>query len=75
MSESIRYDDRIDVDTDLSLIQTFAMIGRSLGLLTKVKKLFAYKVVFATVALLPKVFFRIPLPSGVANKSKPIKYS
>ena len=55
VSESIRYDDRIDVDTDLSLIQTFAMIGRSLGLLTKVKKLFAYKVVFATVALLPAI--------------------
>ena len=55
MSESTRYDDRIDVDTDLSLIQTFAMIGRSLGLLTKVKKLFAYKVVFATVALLPAI--------------------
>ena len=55
VSESTRYDDRIDVDTDLSLIQTFAMIGRSLGLLTKVKKLFAYKVVFATVALLPAI--------------------
>ena len=55
VSESTRYDDRIDVDTDLSLIQTFTMIGRSLGLLTKVKKLFAYKVVFATVALLPAI--------------------
>ena len=55
MGDTTRYDDRIDVDTDLSLTQTFAMISRSLGLLTKVRKLFAYKFVFATVALLPAI--------------------
>ena len=47
------YDDRIDVDTDLTLTDTFVLIGRSIGLLAKVKRLFAYKFIFATVALLP----------------------
>ena len=55
MSKSTRYDDRIDVDTELTLRETLAMIGRSMGLLTKVKKLFAYKFVFATVAVLPAI--------------------
>ena len=48
-----RYDDRIDVDTDLTLADTFVLIGRSVGLLVKVKRIFAYKFIFATVALLP----------------------
>ena len=48
-----RYDDRIDVDTDLTLADTFVLIGRSIGLLVKVKRIFAYKFIFATVALLP----------------------
>lgn len=55
MSDSTRYDDRIDVDTELTLTETFVMIGRSLGLLTKVRKLFAYKFVFAMVAVLPAI--------------------
>ena len=55
MSDSTRYDDRIDVDTELTLTETFVMIGRSLGLLTKVRKLFAYKFVFAIVAVLPAI--------------------
>lgn len=55
MSDSTRYDDRIDVDTELTLRETFVMIGRSLGLLTKVRKLFAYKFVFAIVAVLPAI--------------------
>ena len=55
VSKSRRYDDRIDVDTELTLRETLAMIGRSMGLLTKVKKLFAYKFVFATVAVLPAI--------------------
>ena len=55
VSNSERYDDRIDVDTELTLRETFVMIGRSLGLLTKVRKLFAYKFVFAIVALLPAI--------------------
>ena len=55
VSKSTRYDDRIDVDTELTLRETLAMIGRSMGLLTKVKKLFAYKFVFATVAVLPAI--------------------
>ena len=52
-SSAMRYDDRIDVDTDLTLTDTFVLIGRSIGLLAKVKRLFAYKFIFATVALLP----------------------
>ena len=55
VSDSTRYDDRIDVDTELTLTETFVMIGRSLGLLTKVRKLFAYKFVFAMVAVLPAI--------------------
>jgi len=49
-SSAKRYDDRIDVDTDLTLTDTFVLIGRSIGLLAKVKRLFAYKFIFATVA-------------------------
>ena len=52
-SRAERYDDRIDVDTDLTLADTFVLIGRSIGLLVKVKRIFAYKFIFATVALLP----------------------
>ena len=52
-SSAERYDDRIDVDTDLTLANTFVLIGRSIGLLVKVKRIFAYKFIFATVALLP----------------------
>ena len=52
-SSAERYDDRIDVDTDLTLADTFVLIGRSIGLLVKVKRIFAYKFIFATVALLP----------------------
>ena len=47
------YDDRIGVDTDLTLTDTFVPIGRSIGLLAKVKRLFAYKFIFAAAALLP----------------------
>ena len=57
MSDVTRYDDRVDVDTELTLTQTLALIGRSLGLVAKVRKLFAYKVVFATVAVLPAIIF------------------
>lgn len=52
-SNAEHYDDRIDVDTDLTLADTFVLIGRSIGLLVKVKRIFAYKFIFATVALLP----------------------
>ena len=52
-SSTKRYDDRIDVDTELTLTDTFVLIGRSIGLLAKVKRLFASKFIFATVALLP----------------------
>ena len=63
MSDSTRYDDRIDVDTELTLTETFAMIGRSLGLLTKVRKLFAYKFVFAIVAVLPAIVLPLAFSS------------
>ena len=42
MSDVARYDDRVDVDTELTLTQTLALIGRSLGLVVKVRKLFEY---------------------------------
>lgn len=57
MSETARYDDRVDTDTELSLGQTFALVGRSLALISRVKSLFACKFVFALVAILPPVIF------------------
>ncbi|MBA59258.1 MAG: hypothetical protein CMQ40_08805 [Gammaproteobacteria bacterium] len=57
MSETARYDDRVDTDTELSLGQTLALVGRSLVLISKVKSLFACKFVFALVAILPPVIF------------------
>ena len=41
MSETVSYDDRVDTDTELSLGQTLALVGRSLALISKVKSLFA----------------------------------
>ena len=57
MSATVSYDDRIDTDTELSLGQTLALVGRSLALISKVKSLFACKFVFALVAILPPVIF------------------
>ena len=47
------FDDRVDVQTDLSLPETFSLLGRSLALLAKVKSLFVAKLIFASVSLLP----------------------
>ncbi len=53
MSESTRYDDRIDVDTDLTLTETFHIIGRCLGFLHSVRTLFMLKFGFSMVSVLP----------------------
>lgn len=53
MSESTRYDDRIDVDTDLTLTETFNIIGRCLGFLRGVRTLFMLKFGFSMVSVLP----------------------
>lgn len=55
MTDATHYDDRVDTDTELTLSETLILVSRSLGLISKVKSLFAYKVVFATVAILPAV--------------------
>ena len=55
MTDATHYDDRVDTDTVLTLSETLVLVSRSLGLISKVKSLFAYKVVFATVAILPAV--------------------
>lgn len=55
VTDTTLYDDRIDTDTKLTLTETLALVGRALGLISKVKSLFAYKFVFAAVAILPPV--------------------
>ncbi|MGI9322418.1 MAG: ABC transporter ATP-binding protein [Pseudomonadales bacterium] len=55
MTDTTRYDDRIDTDTELTLTETLVLVSRSLQLISKVKSLFTYKIVFATVAILPPV--------------------
>lgn len=47
------FDDRIDTQTDLDSRNTFALIGRSLRLLGKVRTLFLAKIGFAIVAVVP----------------------
>ena len=53
MINSIRYDDRVDTQTELGFGQTLGLIRQSLGLLTEVKKLFVIKCGFALGSLLP----------------------
>ena len=57
VTDTTRYDDRVDTDTELTLTETLVLVSRSLELISKVKSLFAYKIVFATVAILPSVVF------------------
>lgn len=49
----LRYDDRIDTETDISTIEAVAILGRSLKLLTAVKGLFATKALLSTSMVLP----------------------
>ena len=48
-----RFDDRIDVATNITNIQALKLIGRALTLLRNVKALFAGKMVLAALALVP----------------------
>lgn len=49
----LRYDDRIDTETNISTIEAVAILGRSLKLLTAVKGLFATKALLSTSMVLP----------------------
>lgn len=49
----LRYDDRIDTDTDISTIEAFGIFARSLKLLASVKGLFAAKALLSTSLVLP----------------------
>ena len=53
MVQSQRYDDRVDLDVELSFYQTLALLGRSVFLLSQVKLLFFWKLIFSSVAILP----------------------
>ncbi len=56
MTTTNQFDDRVDLETNLNLSETFGLLGRSLKLLTGVKKLFAWKCLFAGVAIFPPLF-------------------
>ena len=53
MVHAQRYDDRVDLDVELSFYQTLALLGRSVFLLSQVKLLFFWKLIFSSVAILP----------------------
>ena len=42
------YDDRVDLDVELSFYQTLGLLGRSVFLLGQVKLLFFWKLIFST---------------------------
>ena len=48
-----RFDDRVDLDTDLSGFETLRIVGRSLQFIGRVKVLFVIKILFAVVSVLP----------------------
>ena len=51
--KNARFDDRIDLATNITNIQALGLIGRALVLLRNVKALFAGKMVLAALALIP----------------------
>lgn len=53
MADSLKFDDRVDTDTELTTGQSMALLGRSLRFLGNVRGLFLLKVVFALGAVLP----------------------
>ena len=53
MSKTARFDDRVDTDPELSSGETLALLMRSLKFIGRVRVLFFYKVLFASVAILP----------------------
>jgi hypothetical protein len=50
------FDDRIDTDTRIGNLEVLRLLGRSLKLLTVVKKLFAAKIGLTLLALIPGLF-------------------
>ena len=48
-----RFDDRVDLDTDLSGFETLRIVGRSLQFIGRVKVFFGIKILFAVVSVLP----------------------
>ena len=53
MAKTLKFDDRVDTETELTNRETLVLLGRSLGFLNNVRVLFLCKVVFALVAVLP----------------------
>ena len=50
---SSRFDDRVDIDTDLNTLEVLSLVGRSLKLIGTATGLFAVKTLFALAALMP----------------------
>ena len=48
-----RFDDRVDINPKITNREAFGIVGRSLGYLARVKGLFAAKVAFSLIALIP----------------------
>ena len=53
LGQDSQFDDRIDVETDISNRESLKLITRSLKLLKDVKQLFAAKVIFSALVLIP----------------------
>ena len=51
--DQLAFDDRVDIETDISSAASFKLLGRSLRLLKDVKLLFVGKFTFALVSMLP----------------------
>jgi len=80
MSETVRFDDRVDTQPELTTAQTLDLLARSLRFLGTVKGLFLCKVGFAVVSVLPalavpwflkiivdQVILKQPVGSGEAS--------
>lgn len=53
MSKSVKFDDRVDIATELTTGQTLAVLARSLGFLRDVRGMFILKCVLAVISVLP----------------------
>ncbi len=51
MAKTVKFDDRVDTDTEITTREALSLLGRSLGFLSNVRVLFFWKLVFANVAV------------------------
>ena len=53
VDRQVRFDDRIDIDTEITNRESLVIVGRSFKLLSQVKKLFAAKIVLGLNVMVP----------------------